>query len=539
MSKNILVAVAWPYASGSRHLGHIGGAYLPADIFARYHRVVGNNVLMVLGSDVHGTPITVRADAEGVEPIDIVNKYHNEFLGYWEKLDISWDNYTTTMTDTHIEVVHDIFNKLLEKGFIDKQKSLQAYDPGENKFLPDRYVEGTCPCPIAYSEARGDQCDSCGKTLDPEELINPISKISGNKAEFKETEHFFLKLSLLEDQLASWLDEKEGWRPHVINWAKSFVKDGLQDRAITRDLDWGVEIPVDDLGSGKKIYVWFEAVIGYLSASKEWAKNKGNEKEWTEWWNNESAETYYFIGKDNVPFHAVIWPSILLAYEGLNLPTNVPANQYILVKGEKASASRGVGKTLQEYLDEWNPDALRYALASALPEQSDTEISEDEMIRRNNEELVAAWGNLVQRVFTQIQNNFSKISEIDEADEVDKKLLKEMSESYDIVGQLIEKVELKAALQESMRCVSKVNGYLNETEPWKVIKEDEKRAGRILYTALEAIDSCANLLYPFMPSTSDLVRSAIPRETENLWGLNKIKTGVELKEIGLLFNKFD
>ena len=538
MSKNILVAVAWPYASGSRHLGHIGGAYLPADIFARYHRVVGNNVLMVSGSDVHGTPITVRADAEGVEPIDIVNKYHNEFLGYWEKLGISWDNYTTTMTDTHIEVVHDIFNKLLEKGFIDKQKSLQAYDPGENKFLPDRYVEGTCPY-CSYSEARGDQCDSCSKTLDPEELINPISKVSGNKAEFKETEHFFLKLSLLEDQLASWLDEKEGWRPHVINWAKSFVKDGLQDRAITRDLDWGIEIPVDDLGSGKKIYVWFEAVIGYLSASKEWAKNNGNEKEWAEWWNNESAETYYFIGKDNVPFHAVIWPSILLAYEGLNLPTNVPANQYILVKGEKASASRGVGKTLQEYLDEWNPDALRYALASALPEQSDTEISEDEMIRRNNEELVAAWGNLVQRVFTQIQNNFSKISEIDEADEVDKKLLKEMSESYDIVGQLIEKVELKAALQESMRYVSKVNGYLNETEPWKVIKEDEKRAGRILYTALEAIDSCANLLYPFMPSTSDLVRSAIPRETENLWGLNKIKTGVELKEIGLLFNKFD
>ena len=538
MSKNILVAVAWPYASGSRHLGHIGGAYLPADIFARYHRVVGNNVLMVSGSDVHGTPITVRADAEGVEPIDIVNKYHNEFLGYWEKLGISWDNYTTTMTDTHIEVVHDIFNKLLEKGFIDKQKSLQAYDPGENKFLPDRYVEGTCPY-CSYSEARGDQCDSCSKTLDPEELINPISKVSGNKAEFKETEHFFLKLSLLEDQLASWLDEKEGWRPHVINWAKSFVKDGLQDRAITRDLDWGIEIPVDDLGSGKKIYVWFEAVIGYLSASKEWAKNNGNEKEWAEWWNNESAETYYFIGKDNVPFHAVIWPSILLAYEGLNLPTNVPANQYILVKGEKASASRGVGKTLQEYLDEWNPDALRYALASALPEQSDTEISEDEMIRRNNEELVAAWGNLVQRVFTQIQNNFSKISEIDETVEVDKKLLKEISESYDIVGQLIEKVELKAALQESMRYVSKVNGYLNETEPWKVIKEDEKRAARILYTALEAIDSCANLLYPFMPTTSDLVRSAIPRETENLWGLNKIKTGVELKEIGLLFNKFD
>lgn len=538
MSKNILVAVAWPYASGSRHLGHIGGAYLPADIFARYHRVVGNNVLMVSGSDVHGTPITVRADAEGVEPIDIVNKYHNEFLGYWEKLDISWDNYTTTMTDTHIEVVHDIFNKLLEKGFIDKQKSLQAYDPGENKFLPDRYVEGTCPY-CSYSEARGDQCDSCSKTLDPEELINPISKISGNKAEFKETEHFFLKLSLLEDQLASWLDEKEGWRPHVINWAKSFVKDGLQDRAITRDLDWGIEIPVDDLGSGKKIYVWFEAVIGYLSASKEWAKNKGNEKEWTEWWNNESAETYYFIGKDNVPFHAVIWPSILLAYEGLNLPTNVPANQYILIKGEKASASRGVGKTLNDYLEEWNPDSLRYSLASILPEQNDSEISEDEMIRRNNEELVAAWGNLVQRVFSQYINNFDILDFEFELEEVDKKLIEEAEACFNNTGSLIEKVELKASLQSIMAYVNKINAYLNQTEPWKVIKEDKKRATAILYSAITCIDASATMFTPFMPTSSEKVLQAIQKETDNNWSLNKIKKGAQIENIGHLFKKID
>lgn len=538
MSKNILVAVAWPYASGSRHLGHIGGAYLPADIFARYHRVVGNNVLMVSGSDVHGTPITVRADAEGVEPIDIVNKYHNEFLGYWEKLDISWDNYTTTMTDTHIEVVHDIFNKLLEKGFIDKQKSLQAYDPGENKFLPDRYVEGTCPY-CSYSEARGDQCDSCSKTLDPEELINPISKISGNKAEFKETEHFFLKLSLLEDQLASWLDEKEGWRPHVINWAKSFVKDGLQDRAITRDLDWGIEIPVDDLGSGKKIYVWFEAVIGYLSASKEWAKNKGNEKEWTEWWNNESAETYYFIGKDNVPFHAVIWPSILLAYEGLNLPTNVPANQYILIKGEKASASRGVGKTLNDYLEEWNPDSLRYSLASILPEQNDSEISEDEMIRRNNEELVAAWGNLVQRVFSQYINNFDTLDFEFELEEVDKKLIEEAEACFNNTGSLIEKVELKASLQSIMAYVNKINAYLNQTEPWKVIKEDKKRATAILYSAITCIDASATMFTPFMPTSSEKVLQAIQKETDNNWSLNKIKKGAQIENIGHLFKKID
>ena len=538
MSKNILVSVAWPYASGSRHLGHIGGAYLPADIFARYHRVIGNKVLMVSGSDVHGTPITVRADAEGVEPIDIVNKYHNEFLGYWEKLNISWDNYTTTMTDTHIEVVHDIFLQLLENGLIDKQTSLQAYDKSEDKFLPDRYVEGTCPH-CSYAEARGDQCDSCSKTLDPEELINPVSKISGNTAEFKETEHFFLKLSSLEAKLADWLEAREGWRPHVINWAKSFVKEGLLDRAITRDLDWGIRIPVDDLGDGKKIYVWFEAVIGYLSASKEWAKLNGDEDAWKDWWTNEDAESYYFIGKDNVPFHAVIWPSILLGYEGLNLPTNVPANQYILVKGEKASASRGVGKSLDEYLNEWNPDSLRYALASVLPEQSDSEISEDEMIRRNNEELVAAWGNLVQRVFKQIQNNFEKLNNIGPEEELDIKLLESITNSYEQIGNQIEKVELKSALQESMKVVSTVNVYLNETEPWKVIKEDADRAYRILHTSLIAIDSCANLLYPFMPTTSNKVKNAIPRETNNDWGVNKIKTGAELKEIGLLFKKFD
>ena len=538
MSKNILVAVAWPYASGSRHLGHIGGAYLPADVFARYHRVIGNNVLMVSGSDAHGTPITVRADEEGVEPIDIVNKYHSEFLDYWEKLSISWDNYTTTMTDNHKEVVHDIFLKLLDNGFIDKQKTLQAFDPIDNKFLPDRYVEGQCP-KCEYGEARGDQCDNCSSTLDPEELINPVSKLSGNPAEFKETEHFFLKLSLLGEKLSPWLETKENWRPHVINWAKSFVKDGLKDRAITRDLEWGIDIPVDDLGDEKKIYVWFEAVIGYLSASIEWAKNSGDEDAWKEWWQKEEAESYYFIGKDNVPFHSVIWPAILAGYGQLNMPTNVPANQYILVKGQKASASRGVGKSLADYLSEWEPDAIRYTLASVLPEQSDSELTEEEMVRRNNEELVATWGNLVQRVFTQIQNNKDAITTPSSLEPVDEELLKEAHKAFVEIGKYIEAVELKTALQESMRYVSKVNVYLNETEPWKVIKEDQDRAGRILYTALQAIDACANLLYPFMPATSRKVTSAIQKDTENFWGLNDIKIGAELIKIGHLFKKFD
>ena len=537
MSKNILVSVAWPYASGSRHLGHIGGAYLPADIFARYHRIVGNKVLMVSGSDAHGTPITVRADEEGVTPIDIVEKYHKEFLGYWDKLSISWDNYTTTMTENHKEVTHDIFLKLLEKEYIYKAKTLQAYDPSENRFLPDRYVEGKCP-KCDYESARGDQCDSCSSTLDPEELIDPKSKISGNNAEFKETEHFFLKLSALGEDLIPWLETKDGWRPHVINWAKSFVKEGLQDRAITRDLDWGIDIPVDDLGDGKKIYVWFEAVIGYLSASIEWSNNDES-RNWEDWWKNKDAESYYFIGKDNVPFHSVIWPAILAGYGDLNLPTNVPANQYILIKGEKASASRSVGKSLSEYLEEWEPDAIRYTLASVLPEQADSELSESEMIRRNNEELVATWGNLVQRVFTQIENNIDNINEASDETEVDTILLKSGEEAFNNVGEHIEKVELKAALQEAMRYVSKVNIYLNETEPWKIIGEDSKRASRILYTSLTAIDACSNLLSPFMPSTSEKVSNAIPKESNNQWSLNSIKIGTQIETIGHLFKKFD
>ncbi len=538
MSKNILVCVAWPYASGSRHLGHIGGAYLPADIFARYHRLIGNRVVMVSGSDVHGTPITVRADNEGVEPIEIVNKYHKEFLGYWDKLNIQWDNYTTTMTDNHKKVTQEMFLKIKENGLIEKNKSIQAYDPIENKFLPDRYVEGECP-KCNYLEARGDQCDSCGVTLDPEELINPKSKLNGNKAEFKETEHYFLKLSALNDQLSEWLNSKKGWRPHVINFSKSFVEEGLQDRAITRDLDWGVDIPNNELGDGKKIYVWFEAVIGYLSATKEWASNMGDPELWKDFWLDENSESYYFVGKDNVPFHAIIWPSMLMAYGDLNLPTNVPANQYILIKGEKASASRGVGKTLNDYLDEWNPDSLRYALGSILPEQNDSEISENEMIRRNNEELVAAWGNLVQRVFSQYINNFDNLNFDFELIDVDKNILEQANTCFEKTGLLIEKVELKSALQTVMSFVNKINAYLNETEPWKVIKKDNKRGTAILYSALTSIDACASMFTPFMPSTSQMVKNAIVRNTQNNWELNEIKKGAELKNIGHLFKKFD
>ena len=334
MSVAVLVAVAWPYASGSRHLGHLAGAYLPADVFARYQRLVGNDVLMVSGSDVHGTPITVRADDEGVSPTQIVDRFHAEFCAQWDSLGISWDLYTTTGTSNHAEVTQDMFMAQLEAGHIDKRVSEQFYDPIRGRFLPDRYIEGVCPH-CGFEAARGDQCESCGTTLDATDLIEPRSKISGAQPQLRPTEHFYFRYSDFTKQIADWLRTREGWRPHVLNSALGWTAEGLLDRAITRDLDWGVELPVDDLGEGKRIYVWYDAVIGYLSASKEWAAASGDHDAWQRWWHNDDARHVYFIGKDNIPFHTLFWPAQLIAYGGLHLPDDVPANQYVTFSGSQ------------------------------------------------------------------------------------------------------------------------------------------------------------------------------------------------------------
>ncbi|MBT8198997.1 MAG: methionine--tRNA ligase, partial [Acidimicrobiia bacterium] len=402
---HILVAVAWPYANGSLHLGHLAGAYLPADIFARYHRLVGNDVLMVSGSDAHGTPITVRAETESTTPEAIVDRFHPEFLGYWRDLGISFDLFTVTNNQNHADVTQDVFLRLLEQGFLVKKTSDQFYDPAAERFLPDRYVEGTCPH-CGYEHARGDQCDNCGRTLDPTDLVDPRSKFTGVTPEIRATEHFYLTLSTLEPAIKEYLDSRVGWRNHVLNWAKGFVGEGLHDRAITRDMEWGVPVPVDDLGPGKRIYVWFDAVIGYLSAAKEWASIQGTPDAWKAWWEDPEARSYYFVGKDNIPFHAVIWPAMLIGYGGLNLPTDVPANQYVTFKGQQASKSRGVGASINDYLEWLEPDALRYAMAANLPEQSDTDLTDEDLVRRINEELVANWGNLVNRVTSLIARNF-------------------------------------------------------------------------------------------------------------------------------------
>ncbi len=503
MSVPVLVAVAWPYASGSRHLGHLAGAYLPADIYARYHRLAGNDVLMVSGSDVHGTPITVRADAEEVTPGEIVERYHSEFCRQWEMLGISWDLYTTTGTPNHAEVTQDMFLVQLRNGCIDKRVSEQFYDPAGQRFLPDRYIEGTCPR-CGYGAARGDQCEQCGTTLDAIELIEPRSKISGAVPELRPTEHFYFRYSDFTEKVDAWLRTRQRWRPHVLNSSFGWTNEGLQDRAITRDLDWGVRLPVDDLGEGKRIYVWYDAVIGYLSASKEWAARRGDPDAWKRWWHNDDAHHAYFIGKDNIPFHTMLWPAQLMAYGGLHLPDNVPANQYVTFSGAKMAAGRGVGLTIGAGLSIFEPDALRYALAAALPEHADTEVSIEEIARRINDELVATWGNLVNRVLSLAQSALGgAVPEIPQRHPSDTALLAATDDALRDEADCIERVELRAGLRSAMEAASRVNVYLNSNEPWKLASTDPDRAAAVLVTALEAMAGVRVGLAPYLPFSTE------------------------------------
>ena len=542
MNRNILVAVGWPYASGSRHLGHLAGAYLPADIFARYHRTVGDNVLMVSGSDVHGTPITVRAEQEGVTPQEIVDRFHAEFVAGWEALAIQWELYTSTGTANHHAVTQDVFLRLHEQGFIDRRTSEQFYDVTASRFLPDRYVEGTCPH-CGFGEARGDQCDNCGRTLDPTDLIDPRSKLSGSTPEIRETEHFYFRLSDFSDELLGWLKSREGWRKHVLNFSLGWIEEGLQDRAITRDIDWGVEIPVEGLGDGKRIYVWFDAVIGYLSAAKEWAEIQGTPEAWKEWWENPQAEHYYFIGKDNVPFHAIIWMAMLMGYGGLELAKDVPANHFVTFKGGKASASKGIGLTIHEALEVYEPDALRYALAANIPEQSDTEISADEIDRRINDELVATWGNLVNRVLSMTAANFDRtVPEAGELDADDQALLDSVNSALTEVAGRIEKVELRAGLRAAMDAAQEVNAYLNATAPWKTAKTDMARTATTLKVAIDAINCLKIAFSPYLPRTAERIHSLLGLSgsyEDAGWASETVPAGTPLPPVEPLFKKIE
>ncbi len=439
-------------------------------------------------------------------------------------------------------MTHDIFQRLMEHGYIYRATTAQFYDPQAQRFLPDRYVEGTCPY-CAYEKARGDQCDNCGRTLDPDQLINPHSKLTGATPESRDTDHFFLKLSAFQEPLLEWLRSRVGWRKHVLNFSIGFVEEGLHDRAITRDLEWGIPVPVEDLGPGKRIYVWFEAVIGYLSASKEWAQLRGEPEAWRKWWEDPEARGYYFIGKDNIPFHTIVWPAILMGYRGLNLPFDVPANQYVTFKGEKASKSENVGEPVLSYLERFQPDAIRYGLAANLPETSDTDLTEAELVRRNNDELVATWGNLVNRVLAMTQKNFDGVvPQPGPFDERDERLLEGAAIMLDEVRAHLEAVHLKAALHAAMALAQEANGYLSDTEPWKTAKTDRERTATSLYVALCAINALKVALYPFLPFSSQKVHEylGLSGAIEDAgWEMRRPEPGTKLQQPEPLFKKID
>ena len=544
--ERILVAVAWPYANGPLHLGHIAGCYLSADIFARYHRMKGNDVLMVSGSDTHGTPITIRADQEGISPQEVVERYHAMFLESWEQLGITFDLFTTTHTENHEKVVHDIFKTLHEKGYIYTGNMLLAYCPQCDRYLPDRYVEGTCPH-CQNPRARGDQCDSCGRTLDPQDLLEPHCSICGTTPEFRQSEHFFLKLSAFQEPLLEWVEKQSHWRPNVLNFTRRFLQDGLKDRAISRDLTWGVPLPVEGYDS-KRIYVWFEAVIGYLSAAVEWAEKNGRPGEWENFWKDPNAKSYYFIGKDNIPFHSIIWPAILLGYgNGLNLPYDVPANEFLSLENQKFSTSQNWAVWLPDYLERYDPDPLRYLLSINMPESGDSDFSWSEFVRRNNEELVATYGNLVNRVLSFTYRNFDgKVPGVKSLDEVDEGLLRTARETMDSVDESIYNCRFKAAITQAFSLAQEANRYLDAKAPWKTIKEDPDLAGASLTVAMQAINCLKIILYPFMPFSSQKVHEFLGFDgpvAEGEWDFDSIvhgiKAGATLREPSPLYTKLD
>jgi methionyl-tRNA synthetase len=519
-SKKILVAPAWPYAAGKRHLGHVVGFAVPADIFARYHRLKGNDVLMVSGTDEHGTPVMVTADREGVSPHEIAERYNRLIREDLRDLGITYDCFTRTTTHNHARVTTDVFKTLYEHGCLIEKTTLGAFSASTGNTLPDRYIEGTCPI-CGYTEARGDQCDNCGNQLDPTDLINPRSIIDGTTPEFRETKHLFLDLPKFADRLRPWIESKTSWRSNVRNFSLSLVDD-LKPRAMTRDIDWGIPVPVEGYPpETKRIYVWFDAVIGYLSAAVEWARNGGDAEAWREWWQDPESTHAYFMGKDNIVFHTVIWPSMLLGYgEGgelgagkeLHLPDEVVASEFLTMEGKQLSTSRAVAIYVRDVLERYDPDPVRYFLTAAGPETQDSDFSWAEFLRRNNDELLANWGNLVNRTVTNAHRNFGEVPTPGELTDEDRQILAGIESGFDTVGGLIVEAKFKQALAEAMRLSSLGNQYVDHQAPWTAIKEDRERAGTILYVALRVVDSLKVLFTPVLPFSSQKLHELLGYE---------------------------
>ncbi len=522
MSDHVLTAVAWPYANGPRHIGHVAGFGVPSDVFSRYQRMAGNKVLMVSGTDEHGTPILVQADKEEVSPRDLADRYSRVIAEDLRKLGLSYDLFTRTTTRNHYAVTQEIFLGLLKNDYVFARKQLGAISPSTGRTLPDRYIEGTCPI-CGYPNARGDQCDNCGNQLDPTDLINPRSRINGETPRFAETDQYFLDLPAFTATLGDWLAGQKHWRPNVRKFAVNLLDD-LKPRAITRDLDWGVPVPLDGWRdrTDKRLYVWFDAVIGYLSASIEWATRTGDPDAWRPFWQSHDARGYYFMGKDNIVFHAEIWPAILFGYSGigarngapgaygaLERPYEIVSSEFLQMEGRKFSSSRNVVIYVGDMLSRYDPDALRYYLTVAGPENQDTDFTWAEFLRRNNDELVAGWGNLVNRTVSMTAKDIGSIPAPGTLTDVDRALLSSTQAAFDTVGGLLARSRQKAAITEVMKVVGEANKYLSDTAPWALRNTDPDRMATVLHTALQAVDDCKTLLTPFLPSSSSRVHALL------------------------------
>lgn len=544
MSKRYTITAALPYTNGPIHIGHLAGVYVPADIYARYLRMRGKDVLFICGSDEHGVAISMKAKKEGISPKEVIDKYHNIIKNSFDAFGISFDYYGRTSSEMHRETAQEFFKTMHDKDCFETQTTEQLYDAKEDQFLADRYVVGTCP-KCNNPEAYGDQCESCGSSLNATDLIEPKSAISGETPSLKTTTHWYLPLDRYEDFLRSWILEshKSDWKTNVLGQVKSWIDDGLKPRAVTRDLSWGIPVPVAG-GENKVLYVWFDAPIGYISATKEWAAKEG--KDWKPYWQDKNTELVHFIGKDNIVFHCIIFPSVLKAMGNYILPENVPANEFLNLEGQKLSTSKNWAVWLHEYLEDFpeKQDVLRYVLTANAPETKDNDFTWSDFQTRNNSELVAIFGNFINRVMVLMQKYYDGIVPAPNAyTEADEATLAELAAAPNKIAQLIEQYKFRAACQEMIQLARLGNKYLADEEPWKLIKTNPNRVATIMHTALQVAAGLAITSEPFLPHTAQKLRNMLQLDGnlgwDNVSTLPLLRIGQQLGDSTLLFEKVE
>jgi len=538
----VLVTSALTYANGDTHLGHIAGSILPGDIYARYLRLAGYDVIYICGSDEFGTAIEMSAIKEGITPEEIVNKYHFANKKAYESLGMSFDIYSRTSSEMHKKTAQEFFLDLYNKGLLAQKTEKQLYSEKENRFLADRFVIGTCPN-CGFEEATGDECENCGSSLTPLELKNPRSKITGDTPVVKESTHFFFPLASYQQPLDKWISSKTDWKPNVVNYCKGWFKTGLKDRAITRDLKWGVPVPVEGI-EGKVIYVWFEAPIGYISNTRELFESRGEPEKWKDYWCQDDTKLVHFLGKDNIIFHAIFFPAMLMAHGGFVLVDNVPANEFMNLEGTKQSKSRGHAIKVIDVADKFNPDSIRYAITSNMPENKDTDFYWEDLQAKNNNELGSILGNFVNRTFVFAGKYFDgKVPDSGDLSQVDLKIVESIKSYSQRIASYYENYKFKDALTETMNLVRDANKYFNDTEPWKLVKEDKQKCAAVINTCLQLCHSFAVLFEPVLPFTSEKILKMLGVGRENFsWDKAyslTLKGGHKLNEPEILFTKIE